>query len=245
MKTNMLTQNTLSLRQLEKIIKAGIEGYAKAGQALWLIKTKKLYKSSYGTYAEYCHKRWGITPQHSNRLISAAKTVEAMQKSEPNGSVLPKTESQVRALKRSTDPVQTWKQAQEHSGKDQPTAKEIESVVDNNEENDDESIIDVEAEVIIKEPARIPPNFFTVLQTPYAMGKKTGRPQIAVNVDDDTVKRLDDLKAKLHISKSEIVSKAILLILGIINGGDTFHETEEHQNNLNEHKKDKNGNQDI
>ena len=200
-----------SLQAYEKIIDMGIKGYSEAGIALEAIKSKKLYKGAYGTYEEYFRERWGFSPQHSNRLISAAKVIGEMQKSEPTGSVLPQTESQIRALSKSKNPEIDWKDIQEATGKEQPTAKEITAYL---QEKYTKNTID--AELIEDDPDEIETDtamfLVDVINNPYEMGSKTGRPQVSVAVDDITVSRLNQLREHFNIPKASVVAQALLLL---------------------------------
>jgi hypothetical protein len=51
-----------------------------------------------------------------------------------------------------------------------------------------------------------------MLLSPYEMGHKTGRPQIAVNVDDESTMRLKRLKKALPANNGEIVAQALVLM---------------------------------
>ena len=130
-----LITNEPSLQNLEKKIEAGLEYFRIAGESLRIIKEQKLYKSEYSTYEEYCQQRWGFSPQYANRLISAENTTKMLE-SETIGSLLPQSESQVRILSKSKDPSAMWKSTQEKTGKEQPTAKDIEAHMRENEDKD-------------------------------------------------------------------------------------------------------------
>lgn len=211
MKTNLLNidlsrMSSCSLQDLERVIEIS---YIKAGQALQYIKSKKLYKSSYRTYDEYCSERWGFTPQHANRLISAAKLVDQMKKSEPIGSVLPQSESQVRALSKTDDPTSAWKESQQKTGKKQPSAKEITMVTQKTEGN----VIDAEIVESRSDPKdAFWASFSNLLDHPYEFGDTSGRKQIAINTDNDSVERLEKLRSMTGHTKGEIVSQALCLL---------------------------------
>lgn len=203
-----------SLAAHEAIIEESLNGFRKAAASLKSIKDGKLYKGTYKTYEEYCIQRWQITPQHANRLIRAADVVETI-KSEPNGSVLPETEAQARALSKVKTQYlsETWKRIQNETGKAQPTAEDIRIYLEG-ERN--EEVIDTE---VIGSPAKI--DFDTILSEPYIMGsvqKESGRAQISVDADDASVERLTRLKALAGekygnpISKGSVVSQALKLL---------------------------------
>lgn len=203
-----------SLQELEKKVEIGIAGFREAGKALEEIKGKKLYKVGYSTFEEYCRDRWKFTPQHANRLIKAAIVVEEI-KSEPNGSdsVLPKTEAQTRALAKAKYLSVAWKGVQEATGEEQPSAKEIDAYL---QEKDDTNTFD--AEIIEDDTTEIEAGtntaaFLTeMVDIPYKMGSKTGRPQVSVEVDDASVARLEQLKEHLHVHKATVVAQALLLM---------------------------------
>ena len=203
---------TKELQQQEQIIERGLKGYVEAGIALETIKSKKLYKDQYGTYEEYCRQRWDFSPQYANKLISAKKTVTIIAESETMVSVLPKSERQVRALGKADDPTATWLKAQEEAGKDQPSAQEIAEVIS---QSCDTVINAVAVEIEPAEPVTCDPlqdTLSAILLSPYEMGHKTGRPQIAVNVDDESTMRLKRLKKALPANKGEIVAQALVLM---------------------------------
>ena len=220
-----LPPNPLSLLQeQEVIIQKGLMGLLVVGAALRKIKEDKLYKDNYSTYDEYCQQRWNFTPQHANRLIKAATVVEKI-KNEPIGSVLPQSESQVRALLKSKNPATDWKKIQEVTGKEQPTAKEIETFISDQNKKDD--VID--AEIVKETHEKVPREansaapeeteqgsivllLKNIIRTPYKKGVRTGRAQISVEADDDSVERLERLKKSLHSSKSSVVSLALIFL---------------------------------
>jgi hypothetical protein len=76
--------------QLKEVIKNGKETFIEVGMALAEIKQGHLYLHEYGTWAEFCKVEYGFTPQHANRLASAAKAVKSLEenkKSESPGSL--------------------------------------------------------------------------------------------------------------------------------------------------------------
>ena len=119
----MKSKKEIELNILEDVISNGLDMYVKVGDALLLIKSKKLYKKGYQTYDNYCRIRWNMSPQHCNRLIDASKIAKKMlSRGEKD---LPKTENQLRALASAEDPIEAWIGARAHTGKMQPTAEEI------------------------------------------------------------------------------------------------------------------------
>ena len=203
-----------ALRQQETIIERGLTGFAEAGAALIRIKKNKLYKEHYATYKEYCLQRWGFTPQHANQLIAASMTIDRMN-SETTVSVLPASERQTRALSKSDNPAKTWMEAQEKTGKEQPTAKEIEEIMaptDDEEEIRDAEIIEVPVDNTPEPKSNLQLLIEEILQTPFERGIRTGRAQVSVIADDPTIQRLETLKNQLGTAKQDVVAKALLLV---------------------------------
>jgi len=228
-----LITNEPSLKDLEKKIEVGLEYFRMAGESLRIIKVKKLYKREYSTYEDYCHQRWGFTPQYANRLISAASITKSIEESETIGSVLPQSESQARMLSKSKNPDIDWKGTQEATGKEQPTAKDIEAHLQEKEDKDtfDAEIIEdnnVETKVYTNPVAF---SLTSMIDIPYEMGLITGRPQVSVGVDDASVLRLEELTNHLGTSKASVVANSLLIMEKLLelqdqaNAIDTPNET--------------------
>ncbi len=223
-KQELLPSPLSQLQEQEVIIQKGLNGFIKAGEALKVIKEGKLYSGEYATYQEYCQKKWNFTPQHANRLIKAATVVEEI-KSEPIGSIVPQSEAQARALSKSENPAVDWKETQEVTGKEQPTAKELAALI--KEKNKKKDFIDAEiaeetheeipCEAISDaseetEQASITLLLKDIINTPYKKGVSTGRSQINVEADDDSVERLVRLKKLLCRSRSSVVLQALIFM---------------------------------
>lgn len=202
-----------SLKEHEAIIEKSLKGYQKAAASLKAIKDNKLYKGAYSTYEEYCTQRWNFTPQYANRLIKAAEIVNVISKSETHVSVLPETEGQARALSKTKDLASAWRKVQKITGKDQPTVRDIEAFLQG-ESNDDTFDAEIIEEVHTDAETNTIsyPLFADIINTPYKMGCKTGRPQVSVAVDDASIVRLNQLNDNLHTSKASIVAQALLLM---------------------------------
>jgi hypothetical protein len=71
--------DTPSLAECEAVIARGLDTFIEVGQALVTIKANKLYRDAgYGTFEDYCLKRWGIGHSHRQRLMVAAVTAEQL-----------------------------------------------------------------------------------------------------------------------------------------------------------------------
>lgn len=63
---------------LERIVTEHKGGFIKAGLALEEIRDKKLYRAKYGTFEDYCTKKWGFGRSYGYRLIEDAKVAAEM-----------------------------------------------------------------------------------------------------------------------------------------------------------------------
>lgn len=100
------------LVQLEYAIKVGVEGFRLAGEALREIRDTKLYKQ-YGTFEQYCEKKWKFTKTRAYQLMDAEKTVNNLLTAGINPEALPVNEAQVRALSALPEDrqVEVWSEA--------------------------------------------------------------------------------------------------------------------------------------
>jgi hypothetical protein len=115
------------LTMLEARIKRGLKAYYEVGEALLLIRSKRLYRSDYTTFKEYLLDRWGYTRQHAARLIDASEVVGILS---PIGDI-PTNEAQARELVGLT-PEQTrvaWEVVRQTAPDGNPTAAHTKSVV--------------------------------------------------------------------------------------------------------------------
>jgi len=118
------------LAELEQTIQGGLERFIETGQALLEVRDSRLYRINYPTFEAYCKGRWGITPQHAGRLMSAVEVVGAL---EPTGSI-PTSEAVARELApvlREQGPEavrEVWAEAVEASA-GTPTAAAVRAVV--------------------------------------------------------------------------------------------------------------------
>ena len=83
------------LERCEVVIKQGLNTFIEVGEALFLIRDKRLYRREFKTFEDYGQQKWSMPRQHVNRMISGYKIVNHL---EPMGSILPESERQVRPL---------------------------------------------------------------------------------------------------------------------------------------------------
>lgn len=85
---------TAKLAAREEVIQRGLNTFIEVGRAISEIRDQKLYREAFGTFEEYCRKRWGWSDRRVRYMISAAETVDEL----PPGTIVPTTESQAREL---------------------------------------------------------------------------------------------------------------------------------------------------
>ena len=127
-----MTEQSIAIRSLqenESIIEKGLNTFYEVGNALTDIRDSKQYKETHQTFEDYCVDRWGIKKAYAYRLMSASDTVDNLS---TIVDVLPEAEGQAQQLSKAPPEQQAevWTQAQEETGKDQPTAAEIKQVVE-------------------------------------------------------------------------------------------------------------------
>ena len=127
MSTDILTCNTFE--QNEAIIQKGLNTFYEVGNALTDIRDNKQYKENYSTFEDYCIERWDIKKAYAYQLIQSTKTIANLS---TTVDILPDTQRQTRELSKAPqeEQAQVWETAQEETGKEQPTAKEIKQVVE-------------------------------------------------------------------------------------------------------------------
>jgi hypothetical protein len=83
------------LERCEVVIKQGLNTFIEVGEALFLIRDKRLYRKEFKTFEDYCQQKWALSKPYVNRIIAASQTFTNLA---PIGVILPNTESQVRPL---------------------------------------------------------------------------------------------------------------------------------------------------
>ncbi len=104
----LTTRESRELDQLEAIVDAFQVAYMDAGQALMVIRDKKLYRHVAKTFEEYAKQRFSYSRQHSYRLIEAYQAVRDTEDIlSPNGDKVlesPRTEGVARELAKAESP---------------------------------------------------------------------------------------------------------------------------------------------
>lgn len=83
------------LKRCEIVIKQGLKTFIEVGEALFIIRDKRLYRNEFKTFEDYCQQKWSMPRRHVNRIIAASETIINLG---PIGPILPELESQVRPL---------------------------------------------------------------------------------------------------------------------------------------------------
>ncbi len=91
----MSIRESQRLAELEKTIARGKKAFVEVGLALAEIRDLRLYKHEYGSFNEYCQKKWGWTRQYVNYQIAGAKVTAALPE---KVATIVATESQAREL---------------------------------------------------------------------------------------------------------------------------------------------------
>jgi hypothetical protein len=68
---SLTLQESSRLRQLERIIEEGLEGFLKVGKSLLEIRDSRLYRTTHDTFESYCRDRWALSLSRCNQLIGA------------------------------------------------------------------------------------------------------------------------------------------------------------------------------
>jgi hypothetical protein len=87
--TPTIIQQQQSVRTLEAVIERGKQAFIEVGRALTEIREFKRYREAgYGTFEEYCLKRWGFSRQSASYYIVAAEVAENLSTQVDNPSSL-------------------------------------------------------------------------------------------------------------------------------------------------------------
>jgi len=115
------------LERCEVVIKQGLNTFIEVGEALFIIRDKRLYRKEFNTFEDYCQQKWSLSKPYVNRIISASQTFSNLT---PMGTILPESERQVRPLTSLEPEIQkeVWKEVVETHGEN-ITAAKVDSIV--------------------------------------------------------------------------------------------------------------------
>jgi len=116
------------LERCEVVIKQGLKTFIEVGEALFIIRDKRLYRNEFNTFEDYCQQKWSMPRRHVNRMIAASETIINLG---PIGPILPESESQVRPLTNLEPEIQkeVWKEVVETHGEN-ITAAKVQEIVE-------------------------------------------------------------------------------------------------------------------
>ena len=116
------------LERCEVVIKQGLKTFVEVGQALMLIRDKRLYRSEFGTFENYCRDKWDLTRRYVNNIVAASNVVSNLEM----GTMVPKpqNERQARPLTKLEPELQqeAWQETINRHGSE-ITQKKVQIVV--------------------------------------------------------------------------------------------------------------------
>jgi len=117
--------------------------FFEAGQALRLLRDKRLYRNTHSSFEEYCRDRFGHTRQKSNYLIAGAGIYETLTTN--RCQILPTNEYQVRplAVLEPSKQAIAWNRAVEGAEGKIPTARHVREAVEKLKEKPSANIFEV------------------------------------------------------------------------------------------------------
>src|SRR6516164_8553335 len=74
----LTTVERARLAELESVVKRTLDGFLECGKALAEIRNKRLYRQQFGTFEDYCIKRWGFGGSHGLDLVRSAEVAERL-----------------------------------------------------------------------------------------------------------------------------------------------------------------------
>ena len=82
------------LERCEVVIKQGLNTFIEVGEALFLIRDKRLYRREFKTFEDYCQNKWALSRQRVYQLIDASNVINHLSTMVD----IPTSERQVRPL---------------------------------------------------------------------------------------------------------------------------------------------------
>lgn len=114
------------LERCEVVIKQGLKTFVEVGQALMMIRDKRLYRAEFGTFEDYCQGKWQLGRRYVNQIVAASEVVSNLGAYAPK----PQTEYHARPLTKIEPELQSevWNETVNRHG-DNITQKKVEDVV--------------------------------------------------------------------------------------------------------------------
>lgn len=125
----LTTSESQELIQCEAVIEKGLRTFVDVGNALLIIRDRRLYRAEYGTFEDYCRERWSLERRRAYQLMDAAQVVQNVN----HGSQIepPQSERQARPLSQ-LEPEQqreAWAQVVAESPDGRITGAKVQEVV--------------------------------------------------------------------------------------------------------------------
>jgi hypothetical protein len=140
-----IEQNRLD--SLEDTISKGMKSFYAVGHALSEIREKRLYRSQYDTFEDYCRDRWQFTASRGRQLMAAVEAIASLPESAPK----PANASQASALAEIDEDIRedVWDAARSNAESEgrSVTARDIREAADEHF-SDQTGVIDAEFETL-------------------------------------------------------------------------------------------------
>lgn len=127
------TQKAL-LTACEAEIEKNMEGAKVLASALQRIKSQKLYQAEYGTFEEYCERRWNRSRRWGYQVIEAAEVAENVQSIAQNCPPLTTTNAVLLSSLPADEQAEAYEEAVATAPEGKVTAKHVKAVVEDRKE---------------------------------------------------------------------------------------------------------------
>jgi hypothetical protein len=74
----LTAQEKVRFTELEAVVERNLETFLSVGRALAEIRNKRLYRQQFGTFEDYCVKRWGFSGSRGLDLVRSASVAEVL-----------------------------------------------------------------------------------------------------------------------------------------------------------------------
>jgi hypothetical protein len=74
----LTAQEKVRFTELEAIVETHLETFLSVGRALAEIRNRRLYRELYGTWEDYCTRKWGFGYSRANELIRSTEIAEGL-----------------------------------------------------------------------------------------------------------------------------------------------------------------------
>lgn len=117
------------LRYHEELLTEKLDSFFEVADSLIVIRDEKLYRDNYGTFADYCERRWHFSNRYARYLIRARKIADVLIQ---EGVQQPLNESQIRPLSSIPfeDVANVWRQATSLDGQGNPSTAQVKRAAD-------------------------------------------------------------------------------------------------------------------